>query len=68
MVKVAKKQENNPILKANRFQFALVDDPSMPEDYDVNDKVSVLFLSMQYHVAYPKYIEGRLDELYRQRR
>ena len=40
----------------------------MPEDYDVNEKVSLLFLSLQYHIAYPLYVIGRLEELYRFRK
>ena len=40
----------------------------MCEDYDVNEKVSVLFLSLQYHLAYPLYIVGRLEEMYKGRR
>lgn len=46
----------------------LVDDPSMPEDYEVNEKVSVLFLSLAYHVAYPLYIKGKLEDLYKHRK
>ena len=56
------------MLKSCRFQYVLVDDPQMPEDYEVNDRVSVLFLSLKYHIAYPLYIVGRLEELYRMRR
>ena len=40
----------------------------MPEDYEVNDRVSVLFLSLKYHIAYPLYVVGRLEELYKMRR
>ena len=40
----------------------------MPEDYDINEKVSVLFLSLKYHMAYPLYIVSRLEELFRLRR
>jgi hypothetical protein len=40
----------------------------MPEDYEINERVSVLFLSLKYHIAYPLYIVGRLEELYRMRR
>ncbi|TNV76042.1 hypothetical protein FGO68_gene5996 [Halteria grandinella] len=69
LIRVNKKQETNPLLKTNRFQYTLVDDPTMPEDYDLNnEQTSVLFLSMQYHQAYPLYIVGRLDELARQRK
>lgn len=56
------------MLKISKFQYVIVDDPHMPEDYEVNDRVSVLFLSLKYHIAYPLYIVSRLEELYRLRR
>lgn len=40
----------------------------MPEDFEVNEKVSVLFLSLQYHISYPLYVVGRLDEVFKQRK
>ena len=40
----------------------------MPEDYEVNDKTSVLFLSLQYHVTFPLYIVDKLDKLYKERK
>jgi hypothetical protein len=67
-VRVSKKQESNPLLRLSKFQYVLVDDAQMPEDYEVNDRVSVLFLSLKYHIAYPLYIVGRLEELYKMRR
>ena len=65
-VKVARKQEANPILRSNKFAFTFED--GMPEDFDVSDKASVLFLSLQYHQAYPLYLAGRLEELYKAKR
>ncbi len=39
------------------------------EDYDLNnDKLSLLFLSLTYHLTYPLYIITRLDELFRLRK
>lgn len=40
----------------------------MPEDYDINEKVSLLFLQLSYHLAYPLYIISRLEELWKERR
>jgi hypothetical protein len=37
LIKVNKKQEANPLLTAHKFQYTLVDDPHMPEDYDMNN-------------------------------
>eukprot|EP00347_Sterkiella_histriomuscorum_P024333 403331490 len=74
-VKVNKKQETNPLLKYSRFQYILVDDQNpqhqtspMFEDYDINEKVSLLFLQLSYHIAYPLYIIQRLEDIYRHRK
>lgn len=40
----------------------------MVEDYDINDKVSVLFLQLAYHIAYPLYIKQRFEDVYRMRK
>ncbi|CDW73179.1 dna excision repair protein ercc-1-like [Stylonychia lemnae] len=67
-VKVNKKQETNPLLKHSRFQYNIIDDPQMVDDYDINDKVSVLFLQLKYHIAYPLYIKQRFEDVYRMRK
>ena len=68
VIKVSKKQEANPLLKFGKFHYVFSDDKAMPEDYDINEKVSLLFLSLTYHLSYPLYIVNRLDELHRQRK
>ena len=65
-IKVSKKQESNPLLKQSRFHYMLTED--LVEDYDINERTSVLFLSLEYHIAYPLYIRQRFEDLYRQRR
>lgn len=67
LVRVNKKQESNPLLKFNRFQYTLVDD--LIEDYELNSgTLSLLFLALSYHLTYPLYLPARLDELYKQKR
>lgn len=36
----------------------------MVEDYLVSKFISVLYLSLKYHMTYPRYIEERLEKLY----
>lgn len=40
----------------------------MVEDYEINHKTSVLFLSLAWHRTYPRYIIDRLSELYNRKR
>ena len=66
LVKINKKQEGNPLLKYFKFQCEFVED--LVEDYDIDEKVSVLFLQLSYHLAYPLYIVQRLENFYKHRR
>ena len=59
-IKVIKSQEKNPLLSFKKFHFT-VGEIDMVEDYQVSEHVSVLFLSLEYHRAYPLYIVQRLD-------
>ena len=38
------------------------------EDYEISEKASILFLSLQYHIAYPLYIKSRIDDVYKLRK
>ena len=60
-VLVNRKQKGNVLLNKNRFNYKFVDD--IPEDYDVNGKVSVLFLQLQYHIKFPLYLKSRAVDL-----
>ncbi len=59
-------------MKVCKFQYVLSDlggsTEVMPEDFEINDRVSLLFLSLTYHLSYPLYIQTRLDELYKKRK
>ena len=58
---VSEKQKNNPVTKELKLQHEFV--PDLVEDYLLSRSISVLFLSLKYHAAFPLYIRERLSAL-----
>ena len=80
MIKVNKNQNNNPCLKELiPGSFKLVENcanvaggntfgtDSIYEDFQI-DKISVLFVSLKYHIERRLYIKQRFEEVYAARR
>ena len=59
---IHKRQERNPVVKMIR-QVAKVVESGFPADYLVGPYSAVLFLSLKWHLLYPKYIYERERQL-----
>lgn len=76
LIKVSKLQQKNPAikeLKAGSYRFVenganSTSSDSIVEDFQINPQISVLFLSLDYHIKKPLYIKQRFEDLYRARR
>lgn len=58
---IAERQKTNPVIKDLKVQHEFVSD--IMEDFLISRSISVLFLSLKYHCAYPLYIRERLSSL-----
>ncbi|WUR04084.1 Ercc1-like DNA excision repair protein [Vairimorpha necatrix] len=62
MIKINKKQyANNVISYLTDSSYSFIEDIST--DYEINNTISVLFLSLRFHCTKPEYIYKRLNKL-----
>jgi hypothetical protein len=64
-VLVNKAQRGNPILANCKFQYEISDEASV-EDFLIPGTVSIAFLSLRFHDAYPDCVSTKLSDLYKQ--